>query len=157
MSRTIKSLVASIALTLGASAHAQDAGPGAVSWQWSAQPAADGTGSYELSFTGRIAGGYIVYASDFSLDIGPRPTRLKLDDAARVAPRGPLQSTGAHAKKDKAFNGEYRYFEGTARLTQTIAVQPGATRISGILLGQTCREADGTCALFRQPFEVELR
>jgi thiol:disulfide interchange protein DsbD len=110
--------------------------------------------TYELRFTGRIAEGYIVYASDFSIDVGPRPTRIRLADDVNA--RGTLQSSGTHSKKDPAFNGEYRYFEGTAQLSQQVLVKDGVTHARGTLVGQTCREADGTCSLFSQKFEIAL-
>lgn len=123
--------------------------------EWNAL-AVKGTQSrtYELRFTGRIAGGYIVYASDFSIDVGPRPARLRLADD--VTARGTLQSSGAHSRKDPAFNGEYRYFEGEAQLSQQVFVKDGVTHARGTLVGQACREADGTCSLFNQKFEIAL-
>jgi hypothetical protein len=151
--------IAALAITLiCAAVTAQDSGPpGAVKWQWTLQPAANaGQGVYELRFSGRIAPGYIVYASDFSLDIGPRPTRLKLEDAANVTARGTLSSTGAHEKKDPAFAGAYRYFDGTALLSQQLTVKDATARVKGALVGQICHEADGTCSLFNQKFEVPV-
>ncbi len=153
--------IASVAAALTAIAFcapmvAQESAP-AVEWQWSATPVAGAVEkAYELRFSGRIAGGYVVYASDFNIDIGPRPTRLRLDDATHVTPQGTLRSTGAHSKKDPAFKGEYRYFEGTAALSQQVVVKDGATHVTGALVGQTCREADGTCQLFNQRFDIAL-
>ena len=158
MKRLAMTAAALTAIALASVAAPQDAtGPNAVEWQWSAQPVKGAEARvYELRFTGRIPDGYIVYASDFSIEIGPRPTRLRLQDTANVTTRGPLLSTGAHSKKDPAFKGEYRYFEGLAQLAQQVVVKDGATHVSGALVGQTCREADGTCSLFNQKFEVAL-
>ena len=128
-----------------------------INWQWTAVPApAAGEHVYELHFTGGIASGYIVYGSDFQVDIGPRPTRLKLDAPEAVTTRGSLQSAGTHRRLDPVFKGEYSYFESKAQLTQQVAVKSGVTRVSGTIRGQTCREADGTCALFNQRFEIDL-
>jgi len=149
-------LAAALLAALPALTPAQEA-DNIISWQWTALPAAFAADRvYELHFTGSIAGGYIVYGSDFQVDIGPRPTRLKLDAPEAVTPRGSLQSAGTHRRVDPVFKGEYSYFDGKARLTQQVAVKSGVTRVSGTIRGQTCREADGTCALFNQRFEIDL-
>ena len=128
-----------------------------VAWSASASPvdAAPGERLYRLQLTGRIANGYIVYGSNFSADMGPRPTRLRLD-ATAVTPREPLQSIETHKGQDKVFKSAYTYFEGQAKLSQLIAVGPGIRIITGKVVGQTCHEADGTCVLFSAPFEVSL-
>jgi hypothetical protein len=128
-----------------------------VNWRWTAVPTPSASERvYELRFNASIAGGYIVYGSDFQVDIGPRPTRLKFDAPEAVTPRGSLQSAGTHRKLDPVFKGEYSYFDGKAQLTQQVAVKNGVSRVSGTIRGQTCREADGTCALFNQRFEIDL-
>ena len=149
-------LAAALLAALPALTPAQEA-DNIISWQWTALPTpAAGERVYELRFTGGIAGGYIVYGSDFQVDIGPRPTRLKLDAPEAVTPRGSLLSAGTHRRLDPVFKGEYSYFESKAQLTQQVAVKSGVTRVSGTIRGQTCREADGTCALFNQRFEIDL-
>jgi Disulphide bond corrector protein DsbC len=153
--------IATLAAALAAAAFCAPILPqesaAAVDWQWSATAVTGAGGkTYELRFSGRIADGYVVYASDFNVDIGPRPTRLRLDDAAHVTPQGTLLSTGAHSKKDPAFKGEYRYFDGTAALSQQVVVKDGTAHVTGALVGQTCREADGTCQLFNQRFDIAL-
>lgn len=151
-------LFAALLLAIPASALPQE--EQVIDWTWSAAAApssgqSTGERLYDLRFTGHIASGYIVYGSDFEVDIGPRPVRLKFD-AQEVAPQGSLQSTGARRRLDPVFKGEYSYFEGTAQLSQQIAVRSGVTRVSGTIRGQTCREADGTCALFSSKFDLPL-
>lgn len=124
-----------------------------VQWQWTAAAAA--AGIYDLRFTGRIASGYIVYGADFDVDIGPRPVRLKFD-SPEVSPKSPLQSAGSRRRLDPVFKAEYSYFNGTVQLAQQVAVKDGVSRVTGIVRGQTCREADGTCALFSQRFAIDL-
>lgn len=137
---------------------AQTAGPAAVSWTNTAAPvsAPGGERAYRLQFSGRIAPGYIVYGSDFQSALGPNPTRLRLDNKEGVTPRESLQSSGSRKGKDKAFDSDYTYFEGEARLSQLVTVAPGVTRITGTLRGQTCYEADGTCQLFSAPIDIAL-
>jgi hypothetical protein len=152
MNRIPLSLAMLAALSVSLPATAQVA---ASPVEWNAQAVKGAQPlTYELRFTGRIAEGYIVYASDFGIDVGPRPTRIRLADD--VTARGTLQSTGARSRKDPAFSGEYRFFEGAARLSQQVIVKDGVTHASGTLVGQICHEADGTCSLFNQKFEIAL-
>jgi hypothetical protein len=146
-------LLASLALPVAAQ-QSNDA----VTWTSTAvrTQAGDGSAVYRLEFTGRIAAGYIVYGSDFEANLGPNPTRVRFEPAEAVTPRDSLRSTGTKKGKDKAFNTDYTYFEGEARLSQLVAVPAGARRITGTLRGQTCHEADGTCTLFRSSFDIPL-
>lgn len=149
-------LLAALLLALPASAIPQE--EQVIDWTWSVvategRPA--GGKRYELQFRGSIAPGYIVYGSDFQVDIGPRPVRLKFD-APEVTPQGSLRSTGTRRRLDPVFKGEYSYFQGSAQLSQQIAVKEGVSRVTGTLRGQTCREADGTCSLFARRFEIDL-
>lgn len=145
-------------LVLPLCASPQESSPEVVSWSASAAPVDSATGErlYRLQFTGRIASGYIVYGSNFSAEMGPRPTRLRFDASAAATPREPLQSSDARKGHDKVFKSDYTYFEGQARLSQLVAVGPGIRKITGKIVGQTCHEADGTCVLFSAPFEVSL-
>lgn len=132
--------------------------PDAVTWTSTAVPtkAADGSAAWRLEFTGRIKPGYIVYGSDFEANLGPNPTRVRFEPAAAVTPGDSLKSVGTKKGKDKAFNTDYTYFEGEAKLSQVITVAPGTRRVTGTLRGQTCHEADGTCTLFRSAFDIPL-
>lgn len=147
----------SLAALGGSSVTAQQASD-AVAWTSKAAPTkdADGAQLYRLEFTGRITPGYIVYGSDFKADLGPNPTRIRFEPAAAVTARDSLKSAGTKKGKDKAFDTDYTYFEGEARLSQLVAVAPGTKRVTGTLRGQTCYEADGTCQLFSAPFDIAL-
>lgn len=111
---------------------------------------------YRLTLTGNIAGGYIVYGSDFKAELGPNPTRLRFDASQPVTTIDALQSSGTRKGHDKELKVDYTYFEKQALLTQVVTVAPNATKIVGTVVGQTCHEADGTCELFRSRFEVPL-
>lgn len=130
----------------------------AVTWSVEAEPVKSASGEqlYRLRLEGRIAGGYIIYGSDFKAELGPNPTRLRFAADSGVTARGELESAGTLKGKDKAFNVDYTYFEGQARLTQVVAVAAGTPKIIGTVSGQTCREADGVCALFRASVEAAL-
>lgn len=148
-------LLAALLLAIPASAIPQE--EQVIDWTWNAvaAPGQADQKRYDLHFKGSIASGYIVYGSDFEVDIGPRPVRLKFD-APEVTAQGSLQSAGTRRRLDPVFKGEYSYFQGTAQLSQQIAVKGGVSRVTGTIRGQTCREADGTCSLFSRRFEIDL-
>lgn len=137
--------------------HAQGT-PGAVDWTHRAVAVQSQGGEklYRLHFDGRIQPGHIVYGSDFKADLGPNPTRLRLDKDQAVELRDGLESIGTREGKDKAFDTPYTYFEDEVHLTQLIAVSQGVTRVTGTLRGQTCYLTDGTCQLFTAKFEIPL-
>jgi hypothetical protein len=138
--------------------QAQDADSKPLAWTTSVAPAGSAGSErlYRLQFAGRITPGYIVYGSDFKANLGPNPTRLRFKADSGVRPQGALESVATHKGTDKAFRTDYTYFEGEAKLTQVVAVASGADRISGTLVGQTCHEASGTCALFQERFDIPL-
>lgn len=144
-------------LALGLGAHAQTANP-ALSWITSAQPvkSAGGERLYRLQFAGRITPGYIVYGSDFKVELGPNPTRVRFKADSGITPQGALESVGTRKRTDKTLDIEYTYFDGEAKLSQVVAVANGTARLTGTLVGQTCHEADGTCALFQERFDIPL-
>jgi hypothetical protein len=145
-------------LAFAGAASAQQPAPEASSWNTSVVPvkSANGEKLYRLQIDGRIAPGYVVYASDFKAELGPNPTRLRFAADSGVKPQGSLESAGTHQGKDKAFNVDYTYFEGEAKLSQVVAVAAGTDKIVGTLRGQTCYEKDGTCALFTARIEARL-
>lgn len=142
-------------LGLAVSAPAQE--PEILDWNWSVEPVTGGAaGSYRIVFRAKIAAGYIIYGSDFEADLGPKPTRVRYAPGA-AEPAGALQSFGTRRRTDPTFRTEYSYFDGVAELAQTVQVPAGATSVGGTIAGQTCHEADGTCALFSQRFDIPLR
>lgn len=109
-----------------------------------------------LVATAAVPEGYIVYASDFDAPIGPRRARLRLDESSAARTEGDLESVASRRRRDETFNTEYSYFAGRAEVRQKLRLTGEGSRISGRVDGQTCHEADGTCTLFRQPFDLPL-
>ncbi len=144
-------------LALSFAVSAQVGPSDAVNWSTRVEPVkgAQGERLFRLQFEGRISEGYIIYGPDFDAELGPRPTRLRLDGDA-VKARDALLPAGTQRGKDKVFKTDYTYFQGQARLSQVIAAPAGVDKVSGRIVGQTCYEADGTCALFTSRFEVAL-
>ena len=147
--------VTAAALSFAGIAHAQERE--LLDWSWTAEPlkSAGPQRTYRLNFQAAIVDGFIIYGSDFDAELGPKPTRLRFDQP--VSAEGPLLSVGTQRRTDKVFKTEYTYFDGKAQLAQTIVVPVGTSRLTGTIQGQTCDEADGTCALFSRKFDIELR
>lgn len=154
-----RSLVAAgLLLAISLNAAAQHP-PESVQWTHTASAVKSDKGErlYRLEFTGNIAPGYVIYGPDFEANLGPNPTRLRLEAQEGVTANSKLESVGTRAGTDKAFKTPYTYFQGQAKLSQVVAVAPGVTHVAGTLRGQTCYETDGTCALFNVRFDVPLQ
>jgi thiol:disulfide interchange protein DsbD len=110
----------------------------------------------EVVFRADIAQGWILYSSDFSLDIGPRPAKFTFDANPAVTLLGPIEPLRSQRKKDKSLGGEYSYFAGTAEFRQKVRVIAPTKNLSGRIDGQTCFEESGVCQLFREQFAATL-
>jgi cytochrome c biogenesis DsbD-like protein len=110
----------------------------------------------EVVFRADITQGWILYSSDFSLDIGPRPAKFTFDANPSVSLLGPIEPLRAQRKKDQSLGGEYSYFAGTAEFRQKVRVISPTRTISGRIDGQTCFEESGVCQLFREKFDATL-
>jgi hypothetical protein len=124
---SLGSIVAAAALVSALGADVRSAPQ--LQWTVAAQPSDANTGDeVELRFIASIPEGLIVYSSDFAAQLGPRPARLSVEADDAIALTGPLRAIGSQRRTDKTFGSEYRYFAGRAE-----------------------------CALFRDPFTLELR
>jgi len=110
----------------------------------------------EVVFRADIAQGWILYSSDFSLDIGPRPAKFSFDANPSVTLLGPIEPLRSQRKQDKSLGGEYSYFAGNAEFRQKVRVVAPTKNISGRIDGQTCFEESGVCQLFREKFDASL-
>lgn len=111
----------------------------------------------EIIFTADIADGWILYASDFSLEFGPRPAKFTFDDNPSLQLLGDIESIRSQRKKDRVFDSEYTYFAGRAEFRQKAKITGPINEISGRIDGQTCFEATGLCELVRDTFRVSVK
>ena len=133
------------------------ADPSAAQWQWRVEPGAVQPGDEaEIVFSATIPAGLILYSSDFSAELGPRPARFEFDDNDAIELRGPIAAVQSQRRKDKVFGTEYTYFAERAEFRQKVLVLQDGTQITGLIVGQTCQEKDGFCELFKQPFSIPL-
>jgi thiol:disulfide interchange protein DsbD len=110
----------------------------------------------ELVFTAEIAAGWILYSSDFSAEIGPRPARFKLDPTPGVEVVGGLRAVKSLRRKDETWKAEYAYFEQRAEFRQQVKLTAPVKAIAGRIDGQTCFEESGLCELFQKTFTARL-
>lgn len=126
-----------------------------VHWQVVIVPAAAQAGAdVEVVFTANIAPGWILYSSDFKLDIGPQPTRFTFDTAAGLTLVGAIQPVKPQWKNDRSLGGKYSYFSEHAEFRQKARLTAPTDTISGRVSGQTCYEENGLCKLFRENFSA---
>jgi hypothetical protein len=127
----------------------------AIQWSWTLQPADVAPGSEaELVLVAALAPHWVVYSSDFKLDFGPLPARLRKKPQSSVQLVDGLRSISASHKKDESLNAEYGYFAGRAELRQRIRLPADGSPAELTLNGQACNESDGTCHLIRQDISV---
>ncbi|MFT3763816.1 MAG: protein-disulfide reductase DsbD family protein [Pseudoxanthomonas sp.] len=140
-------------------ALAQDSGDAELRWTVRAVPVPGEEDAVDVVLDADIAPGWVVYASDFEPpQIGPRPARLKLDEAPGYRADGKLQSPQARKGAGGNAVGEYAYtyFTGKAQFRQRVRRKAGAAQVNGTLSGQSCYEQTGLCTLFRERFAVAL-
>jgi len=110
----------------------------------------------ELVFTADIASGWILYSSDFSLEIGPRPARFSFEPTPGVELIDSVRAVKSLRRKDKSLKAEYAYFERRAEFRQKVKLTAPVKTIAGRIDGQTCFEENGLCQLFRKTFTTNL-
>ena len=110
----------------------------------------------EVVFTADIAPGWILYSSDFSLEIGPRATKFTFDANPALTLVGPIEAVKSKRKKDRTLGAEYTYFATHAEFRQKARLAAPLTGVSGRIDGQTCQEESGLCELFREKFSASV-
>lgn len=126
-----------------------------VRWQVAVVPAEARPGdAVEIVFTANIAPGWILYSSDFKLDLGPLPTRFAFDANPSLELVGAVQPVEPRRKTDRSLGGKYSYFSQHAEFRQKARLVGPIGDISGRVSGQTCFEDSGLCKLFRETFSA---
>jgi thiol:disulfide interchange protein DsbD len=152
-------LIGTLLGTLWASGAGAADNPGdgpTVHWQVAVVPADAKPGdNVEVVFTADIAPGWILYSSDFKLDIGPLPTRFTFDTNPGLSLVGTIRPIEAQWKNDSSLGGTYSYFSGHAQFRQNARLVGSLESVSGRINGQTCFEENGLCKLFRETFRTQ--
>ncbi len=110
----------------------------------------------EVVFTADIGTGWILYSSDFEVEIGPRPAKFTFDADPALSLIGPVRAIDSRRKKDATLGTEYAYFASRAEFRQKAKLLSPLKTVSGRIDAQTCYEASGLCELFREKFSTTL-
>lgn len=146
-----------IAVALSAGAWAADPDAPTLRWHVNVVPVQGAPADVvEVVFTADILSGWILYSSDFNVEIGPRPTRFTFDANPSLTPLGVVAAPGSHRKKDPTFRTEYSYFSDHAEFRQRVRVLAPVKTVSGGIDGQTCFEQSGLCQLFHESFSANV-
>lgn len=152
-----RALLISLAALWCSASVADDSTERTLRWHVSVVPAQAKPGDViEVVFSAEIAPGWILYASDFNVDIGPRPAKFTFDANPSFALVGAVQSPGSQRKKDRSFGTEYTYFAGRAQFRQKARLIAPLKSVTGRIDAQTCFEESGLCELFHQNFSASL-
>jgi hypothetical protein len=110
----------------------------------------------EIVFRADIGAGWILYSSDFELEIGPRPAKFSFDANSALSLVGPVKAIGSRRKTDASLGSEYTYFASRGEFRQKAKVLAPLETVSGKILAQTCFEETGLCELIRENFSARL-
>lgn len=151
---SLRTLFLAAAAMVAAVVHADEP---SLQWQWRVEPSNAQPGDVaELVFSAAIPEGFILYSSDFSSELGPRPAKFTFESSDVIELKGPIKAVQSQRRKDKTFGTEYSYFATRAEFRQKIRVLKSGASIAGRIDGQTCQERDGLCLLFKEPFSIRL-
>ena len=153
-------LVAALAAFSGSPLAAESpASTAGLKWSWHIAPSAQSGARDEvdLIFIADIAPGWILYSSDFTADLGPRPATFTFSTGDAVALVGPIEAVGSQKAKDRTWGTQYAYFAGRAEFRQKIRLSRDVASVDARVEGQTCHEADGLCELFKESLSVKVQ
>ena len=106
-------------------------------WTWLATRSSSGAGDLlDIAFHADLPAGWILYSSDFTADLGPRPASFKFEESSSYAPLGPVRAAHSRHRVDKTWGTTYTYFEKAAEFHQTIRLLTVTDRIAGHIDGQ---------------------
>lgn len=97
----------------------------------------------DITFAGRIDGGWHVYSSDMEAG-GPVPATFHVDRIEGARLKGRLHAgAGAKSEMDPVFDMRVSFFEGSCTFTQRVELTSAEYVVEGYLDFQACR--DGSC------------
>lgn len=135
--------------------NAQKVNPAKWSWSFSkANPVVGET--VDIVFKVNILDDWYLYSSDFSEDLGPTVTSIKLNPNSSFQAVGGLKAINPSKKFDKEiWNGEYTYFKHNAEFRQTVKVLKEKLLVDGAYTSQSCSDITGQCVMVSGVFKLE--
>ncbi|MEA5138930.1 protein-disulfide reductase DsbD family protein [Arcicella rigui] len=126
-------------------------------WSWSFSKANPAVGqTVDIIFKVSIIDDWYLYSSDFSEDLGPTVTSIKLNPNSSFEAVGGLKAINPSKKFDKEiWNGEYTYFKHNAEFRQTVKVLKEKLLVDGAYTSQSCSDITGQCVMVSGVFKLE--
>ena len=125
--------------------------------RWSVSARRISSGEAELLFSAAIEKSWVVYSVSVPED-GPLPIAVTLAESDSYRPAGTLAELSAPKEKhDEMFDMKVKYFSGTAKLSQRVALSGAAANpvaVSGTIEYQCCN--DMQCVLLDDDFSVQV-
>jgi thiol:disulfide interchange protein DsbD len=125
--------------------------------RWSVSARRISSGEAELLFSAAIEKSWVVYSVSVPED-GPLPIAVTLAESDSYRPAGALAELSAPKEKhDEMFDMKVKYFSGTAKLSQRVALSGAAANpvaVSGTIEYQCCN--DMQCVLLDDDFSVQV-
>ena len=152
--RNFNLFILCIFLCIGYASQAQTA---PAQWTLEVQPPSAKVGQeVALVFKVSIDKDWFLYSTDFDRDLGPMLTEFQFAPDKSYALLGGIQPIGAKKKYDPLWEGEYTYFEHTAKFVQKIKILKARPQIKGSYAYQVCTYLDGKCIPFEDDFDFSL-
>ncbi|MET3125934.1 thiol:disulfide interchange protein DsbD [Arcicella rosea] len=125
-------------------------------WSWALSKANPAVGeTVDIVFTVNIQDDWYLYSSDFSEDLGPTVTTIKLKANDTYEAVGGLKAINPIKKFDKEiWNGEYTYFKHKATFRQSVKILKAKFLIEGAYDSQSCSDASGQCVPVKGVFSL---
>ncbi len=126
-------------------------------WSWILSKANPEVGErVDIIFKVTIIDDWYLYSSDFSRDLGPIVTSIKLKSNPTFIPLGELIAINPSKKMDtEVWNGEYTYFKHHAEFRQKIKILKANPIIEGSYDSQSCSDVTGQCVPVKGEFKID--
>jgi thiol:disulfide interchange protein len=143
-------------LTFTVSINAQKVTPAKWSWALSKPNPAVGE-TVDIVFTVKMDKSWHHYASDFSPNVGPIVSTIKLKNNDSFEAVGALKSINSKKKHDEVFDGDVAFFEGKGEMRQSVKILKENPVIEGSYDGQVCSDVTGQCVPVKGVFKIEAK
>ncbi len=154
MKKIFFSLLTLLIFSIGV--NAQKVTPAKWSWVLSKPNPAVGE-TVDIIFTLKMDKSWHHYASDFSPNVGPIVSTIKLKNSDSFEAVGGLKSIKSIKKHDDIFDGDVAYFEGKGEMRQSVMILKENPVIEGTYDGQVCSDVTGQCVPVKGAFKLEVK
>ncbi|MBP6385474.1 MAG: hypothetical protein KA313_08585 [Pseudarcicella sp.] len=126
-------------------------------WSWMLSKANPEVGErVDIIFKVNIIDDWYLYSCDFSRDLGPIVTSIKLKANPSFIALGELTAINPSKKMDtEIWNGEYTYFKHSAEFRQKVKILKLNPIIEGSYDSQSCSDVTGQCVPVKGEFKID--